>query len=1163
MDFVHLHVHTEYSLLDGASRISEIVRRAKELNMKALAITDHGVMYGVMDFYKKCIEEGIKPIIGCEVYVAARSRFDRDSRLDQEIYHLILLAKNMTGYKNMVKLVSLGFLEGYYYKPRVDHELLQTYSEGIIALSSCLAGEIPSRLMAGDYEGARDLAIFYREVFNGDFYLELQDAGMAEQKEVNKLILQLAAETGIPLVATNDVHYTNREDAEAQDILLCIQTGKTVDDVDRMRFESDQYYLKSPEEMYNLFASVPEAITNTVKIAEQCDVEFEFGKVFLPEFKVPDGMTNYQYLRELCVKGLADRYKEITHELKQRLDYELKIINDMGYVDYFLVVWDFIRYARERGILTGPGRGSGAGSLVAYCLGITKIDPIKYGLVFERFLNPERISMPDIDTDFEYERRGEVIDYVVNKYGADHVAQIITFGTMAARAAIRDVGRALNIPYAEVDQIAKKIPFELGMTIDRALELNSELKQLYDTNAKVKNLIDTARKLEGLPRHASTHAAGVLISKLPLMDIVPLQKNEDVVTTQFPMTTLEEMGLLKIDFLGLRTLSVIKDTVEMVRERTGKVIDLDKLNYDDKNVYRLISEGNTEGVFQLESAGMTQFMTELKPDNLEDIIAGISLYRPGPMDQIPNYIRNKRNPALITYAHPLLEDILNVTYGCLIYQEQVMQVVRKLGGYSLGRADLVRRAMGKKKMDVMQKERQNFVYGITDEHGNVLVPGAVRNGVDEVTANKIFDEMVDFAKYAFNKAHAAAYAVVAYQTAYLKCYYPVEYMASLLTSVMDNADKVAFYIQTCRKMGIEILPPDINESVGKFSVSGNKIRFGLLAIKNVGHGLIDAIIKAREEKGRFVSLSDFINRIEWSELNKRAIESLIKGGAFDSLGGKRSQYLAVYEKLIDARANNWKRNAKGQISLFDMSFEEADVIPKEEELPQIPEFPKKSLLAMEKEVLGVYVSGHPLSEYEEEIKKLCNVDSRDFVQQNLEDDQIYSKETLKDNQMVTLGGMITEVKVKITKASNMMAFITVEDLYGSLEVIVFPNVYERKKDIIVQDNIVLINGRVSLREEETPKVICEDINLLTDYMNNGKNIDKLYIKVPDFTKLSKIKDILGRFRGNIPVFIYSEKNKKMLMAERALWVQMDTDLLNLLEDAIGKDCAKFVYCKTR
>lgn len=1161
MDFVHLHVHTEYSLLDGASRISDLIKKTKELNMKALAITDHGVMYGVMDFYKKCMEEGIKPIIGCEVYVSARGRFDRESRFDQEIYHLILLAKNMIGYKNLVKLVSLGFIEGYYYKPRIDHELLTKYAEGIIALSSCLAGEIPSRLLVGDYSGAKKLALFYKDVFNGDFYLELQDAGLEEQKEVNKLILQLAEETGIPVVATNDVHYTSREDASAQDILLCIQTGKTVDDEDRMKFKSDQYYLKSPEEMYQLFAHVPQAISNTVEIARQCNVEFEFGKVFLPEFKVPEGMTNYQYLRELCLKGLADRYSEITDELKQRLEYELKIINDMGYVDYFLVVWDFIRYARENGILTGPGRGSGAGSLVAYCLGITKIDPIRYGLVFERFLNPERISMPDIDTDFEYERRGEVINYVVNKYGADHVAQIITFGTMAARAVIRDVGRALNIPYAEVDQIAKKIPFEPGMTIDRALELNLELKQLYDTNPKVKNLIDTARKLEGLPRHASTHAAGVLISKLPLMDIVPLQKNEDVVTTQFPMTTLEEMGLLKIDFLGLRTLSVIKDTVEMVRNRTGKIIDFDKLDYEDKNVYKLISDGNTEGVFQLESSGMTQFMTELKPDNLEDIIAGISLYRPGPMDQIPNYIRNKRNPELITYAHPMLQDILEVTYGCLIYQEQVMQIVRKLGGYSLGRADLVRRAMGKKKMDVMQKERQNFVYGIVDEDGNILVPGAVRNGIDEVTANRIFDEMVDFAKYAFNKAHAAAYAVVAYQTAYLKCYYPVEYMAALLTSVMDNADKVAFYIQTCRKMGIEILPPDINESVGKFSVSGNKIRFGLLAIKNVGHGLIDAIVREREERGPFASLSDFINRVEWGELNRRAIESLIKGGAFDSLGGKRAQYLAIYEKLIDARINNWKRNVEGQLSLFDMPFEE--VIPKAEELPPMEEFPKKSLLAMEKEVLGVYVSGHPLSEYEDRLKRLCNVDSRDFVQQNLEDDQVYSKETLKDNQMVTLGGIITDIKVKITRNSNMMAFVTLEDLYGSLEVIVFPNVYEKKRDIIVQDAVVFVSGRVSLREEENPKVICEDIDLLVDRVNESKEMDKLYIKVQDFTKLKEVKDILKRFRGNVPVFIYSEKDKKTLMAERMLWVEKNANILNLLEDVIGKDCARFVYCKTQ
>jgi len=1155
-NFVHLHVHTEYSLLDGAGRVEKLVARAKELGMESIAVTDHGVMYGVVEFYKQAKKYGIKPLIGCEVYVAPRTMCDRDPKLDGSQYHLVLLAKNEEGYNNLIKLVSMGFTEGFYYKPRVDMEVLRKYSKGLIALSACLAGAIPSHIIDGNYEAAKRAALSYNEIFGqGNFYLELQDHGIKEQSLVNQEVVRLSRETGIPLIATNDVHYVDKEDAAAQDILLCIQTGKNILEEDRLKFQGQEFYLKSSEEMYELFKYVPDALENTAKIAEMCSLEFNFGQVHLPAFDVPEGYTSDTYIRKLCYDGLAKRYAELTEELKERAEYELSVITRMGYSDYYLIVWDYVKFARDNGIMVGPGRGSGAGSLVAYCLGITNIDPIKYNLIFERFLNPERISMPDFDVDFCYERRQEVIDYVVSKYGKDRVAQIITFGTMAARAAIRDVGRALNIPYAQVDMIAKKIPFEIGMTIEKALESNPELKELYFGDETARQLIDMSKAVEGMPRHSSTHAAGVVISRKAVTEYVPLQMNEDVITTQFTMGTLEELGLLKMDFLGLRTLTVIRDTLELIKAKGIEAPDMDSIDYDDPNVYKMISQGETYGVFQLESGGMTQCFKELKPNCLEDIIAGISLYRPGAMDQIPKYIRNKHNPDKIRYMHPALEHILDVTYGCIVYQEQVMQIVRDLGGYSMGRSDLVRRAMGKKKADVMAKERENFINGIVDEAGNLVVKGCVRNGIPADIAADIFDEVAKFAGYGFNKSHAAAYAIIAYQTAWLKYYYPVEFSAALITSVMGNSKKVAEYIQHCKSKGIEVLPTDVNESSVSFTVKENKIRFGLAAVKNVGINAVLSIIKARQEKGRFDGLYDFLQKMDYSIINKRTVESLIKCGAFDSFGVYRSRMLAVYEKLMENIQGQKKNNVEGQISLFDAIDDSEDIIGNI--YPEINEYPKRNMLSMEKEMLGLYISGHPLEEYKSELQASVTITTAELTPDNEEDAQDIERNSELDGKMVTMGGIIVSVKRKTTKTNNMMAFVELEDLYGTLEIIVFPKIYEKFKSLLVQDAIVLVEGRISQKEEEAAKIICDAVRPLKKYA--GK---KLYIRIntelqPDI--IEQLKKVLIEYKGEQPVILVNEANKdngkgRVMKADRSIWVDINDKLLNELKEVAGSDC---------
>lgn len=1144
--FVHLHVHSEYSLLDGSCRIKDLISKAKEFDMSALAITDHGVMYGAIDFYKEAVSAGIKPIIGCEIYVSPRKMQDKEYGIDNENYHLILLCKNMKGYENLMKIVSAASIEGFYYKPRVDHDFLKEHSEGLIALSACLAGEVPSYILKNNYEKAKEAALFYNSVFGQDnFYLELQDHGILEQQKVNKELIKLSKETGIPLVATNDVHYLEKKDAFAHEVLLCIQTGKNIDDGDRMSFPTEEFYLKSPKEMEELFSYQKDALLNTEKIAQMCNIEFEFNKLKLPKYDLPNGIDSFDYLKDLCFAGLQKRYKNPTKDVEDRLNYELSVIKQMGYVDYFLIVWDFIKFAKDNGIITGPGRGSAAGSIVAYTLGITNIDPIKYNLLFERFLNPERISMPDIDSDFCYERRQQVIDYVIEKYGKDKVAQIITFGTMAARAAIRDVGRALNYPYADVDVIAKMIPFELGMTIDKALELNPELKMAYEKDVKVKQLIDISRALEGLPRHASTHAAGVVISKEPLVKYVPLQKNEESIVTQFTMTTLEELGLLKMDFLGLRTLTVIQDAIDMVKKNKNILIDFENMDFDDKEVYNLISKGETEGVFQLESSGMKQFMIELKPKSLEDIIAGISLYRPGPMDQIPLYITNKNNPDKIVYEHHLLKPILDVTYGCMVYQEQVMQIVRDLAGYSLGRSDLVRRAMSKKKMKVMEEERKNFIYGITDEKGNVIVPGALRKGVDEKTANKLFDEMMEFANYAFNKSHAAAYAVIAYQTAYLKKYHPIEFMAALLNSFVDNMDKVAFYVQVCKKMGIEVLPPDVNESYSHFTVTNGKIRFGLNAVKNVGLNVTKEIVDNREKNGRYKSISDFFERMESTQLNKKAAESLIKAGAFSSFGVNRSQLLTVYEQIMESIHKNRQKNIKGQISLFESEDQDGYV---DFTLPDIDEFPKDRILSMEKETLGLYISGHPLDEYIDDVQKITQYTTADFKQNDMGE---YNKD-IKDNQEVTIAGIISSKKLKFTKNNNIMAFITVEDLYSYVEVIIFPSIYEKYSNIVKEDMLIVVKGKISLREDEEPKIICDEIKPL-DHVKNKK----LYLNINSAGIMVSVKKILTKNPGEIPVFI-KVSNQKIFAAKRNLWVNGNEKMLIELKKILGENNVKVV-----
>lgn len=1155
--FVHLHVHTAYSLLDGSARISKLIDKVKELGMDSIAITDHGCMFGVIDFYKEAVKKGIKPILGCEVYVTKGNYTEKDLNRERGQFHLVLLAENQEGYANLMKIVSEGYVRGFYYKPRVDHSLLRKYSKGIIALSACLGGEVQHHLLNGEYNEAKKISNIYNDIFGQDnFYLELQDHGMKEQKLVNQHLIKLSRETNIPLVATNDIHYINKEDAKVHDVLLCIQTGRTVEEENRMKFPTDEFYLKSYDEMKSLFPNIDEAIENTVKIAERCNVKLDFETLHLPEYELPEGYTNSQYFRELCYEGLKRRYEVITDEIKERLEFEINTIENMGYIDYFLIVWDFIKYAKDNGIMVGPGRGSAAGSIVSYVLGIIDIDPLKYGLLFERFLNPERVSMPDIDIDFCYERREEVIDYVVRKYGKDRVAQIATFGTMAARGSIRDVGRAINMPYGEVDSISKQIPIELGMTIEKALEMNKALKDIYDSDEKVRELIDLAKAVEGLPRHTSTHAAGVVISKKPVTEYVPLSRNNDCITTQFTMTELEELGLLKMDFLGLRTLTVIRDAIRLVEENYDIKVDFSNSNYDDPNVYKMFSKGDTLGIFQFESAGMRQVLKELKPTGFENIVAANSLYRPGPMSQIPRYIENKNNPSAIKYIHEKLEPILNVTYGCMVYQEQVMQIVRDIGGFSMGRSDLVRRAMGKKKMDVMEQERQHFIYGKTNEKGEMEIPGAIKNGVDEKVANKIYDEMIDFAKYAFNKSHSAAYAVVAYQTAWLKCYYPVEFMAALITSVMGNTNSVSLYIQECKRLGIEVLPPDINESNRKFTVSNGKIRFGLAAVKNVGNSAIDAIVKEREENGKYKSFMDFCKRIESNALNKRMVESLIKSGAFDSLKYKRAQLLAVYEKVIDGVNQDRKRNVQGQFSLFDSMNMSDNTSFNLDSLPDVKEFPEKTILAMEKEMTGIYITGHPLSSYEKELREVSSTTTIEINEANESEEVNHHDLKLKDGSRIIIGGIISKKQNKITKNNNMMCFITLEDLYGSIEVIVFPQTYEKYNKYLVEDSIVVISGRLSISEEEGSRtIISESIKPMV----KGEK-KKLYIKISKNEPtelLDRIKKVLTQYRGSVPVYVYIEKNKSTIVAERDYWIDVkNEELFKSLENILTKDCIK-------
>ena len=1177
MAFTHLHVHTEYSLLDGASRIDDIVSRAKELGMDSLAITDHGVMFGVIDFYKECRKQGIKPILGCEVYTAARTLFDKDAEHDKHMGHLVLLAENNRGYKNLMKIVSEGYRDGFYYRPRIDKNVLRQYSDGIIALSACLAGEVQHRLLAGDYDGAKREALEMREIFGEkNFYLELQDQGLEEELRILPYMKKLHSETGIPFVATNDVHYVRREDAVAQDVLMCIQTGSTIDEEDRMRFSNDQFYLKSEEEMRTVFADIPKACDNTSLIADRCDVTIEFGRLHLPDFTAPDGMTNREYLRKLCAQGLDDRYPEASgserEELEERLEYELSTIENMGYVEYFLIVWDFINYAKSRGIMVGPGRGSAAGSIVAYTLRITDIDPIKNGLIFERFLNPERVSMPDIDIDFCYERRGEVIDYVTEKYGKDRVSQIITFGTMKAKQAVRDVGRVLNVSYPETDAIAKAIPFSLKMTIDKALETSPELAQKYESDATTKRVIDMARAIEGMPRHASTHAAGVVISKDDIDEYVPLYLADKGLATQFNMTTIEELGLLKMDFLGLRNLTIIRDALELIEEEHGVKIDFSSMGYDDPAVYELISKGNTQGVFQLESGGMTQFMKNLKPDCFEDIVAGISLYRPGPMASIPTYIENKKHPDSIVYLHESLEPILSVTYGCLVYQEQVMQIVRDLGGYSYGRSDLVRRAMSKKKMDVMLEEKEYFIHGRKDEEGNTEIAGCVRNGVPEDTAEKIFNQMVSFAEYAFNKSHAAAYAVLAYETAYLKAHYPVEFMAALMTSVVGDVRAISRYMRNCADMGIEVLPPDVNESVRKFSVSEGKIRFGLSGVKNVGDGVIEAIVGSRQSKGKHSDIFGFIDDLDVHKINKKAVESLIKAGALDGFGS-RAAMLSVYESLIESAQNGAKRNLEGQMSLFQTNAETMADSGIRNTLPDVKEFEGDILMAQEKEMLGVYLTRHPLSEYEGMIEKMATVNAQDLADVLESEERGEEHGFVSDGMQTVMAGIITGKKTLVTKNSKVMAFVDMEDLYGSVEVVVFPNVYERYSNIITEDAIVSMSGRINFKEGEVPKLLAERITDLRTLKESGaaegymeksapahaeeKPEGVIKIKIPETAGdgagiLSEISSVMKRHPGSYQAIIYMPHGGSS-RTDRSLWVDPDEGFAKEIEMIVGAE----------
>ena len=1149
MSFAHLHVHTEYSLLDGSNKIKECVARVKELGMNSVAITDHGVMYGVIDFYRAAKAAGIKPVLGCEVYVAPGSRFDKEAvgSGDDRYYHLVLLAENDIGYHNLMKIVSRGFTEGYYYKPRVDIEVLQEFHEGIIALSACLAGEVQKNILRGMYEEGKAAALRYQDIFGkGNFFLELQDHGMQEQQIVNQSLLRMAQETGIELVATNDVHYTYAEDVKPHDILLCIQTGKKLEDEDRMRYEGGQYYIKSEEEMRQLFPYALQALENTQKIADRCNVEIEFGVTKLPKYDVPEGYTSWEYLNELCFKGLEERYQPVIEELKERLNYELSTIKNMGYVDYFLIVWDFIRYARDHDIMVGPGRGSAAGSLVAYTLGITQLDPIRYDLLFERFLNPERVSMPDIDVDFCFERRQEVIDYVRRKYGDDCVVQIVTFGTLAARGVIRDVGRVMDLPYAQVDTIAKMIPQELNITIDKALKMNPELKKTYEDQPEIHDLIDTARRLEGLPRHTSMHAAGVVISQKDVSEYVPLSRAQDgSIVTQFTMTTLEELGLLKMDFLGLRTLTVIQNAVHLIEQDTGVHLDMQQIDYNDKKVLDSLGTGRSDGVFQLESAGMKNFMKELKPQSLEDVIAGISLYRPGPMDFIPQYIRGKNHPDTIQYDCPQLEPILKPTYGCIVYQEQVMQIVRNLAGYTLGRSDLVRRAMSKKKAAVMEKERQNFVYGNEAEG----VPGCIANGISEQVANKIYDEMIDFAKYAFNKSHAAAYAVVSYQTAFLKYYYPVEFMAALMTSVIEMPNKVAEYIQVCRQMGISILPPDVNCGIYGFSVDHGAIRYGLSAIKSVGRPVINALVEEREKNGTYRSLKDFIERLT-GIVNKRAIENFIKAGALDCLEGNRRQKMNVYGQIVDSIAQEKKNSFAGQMSLFDLVSDE-DKKDFEIRMPNVGEYDKEMVLAFEKEVLGIYLSGHPLEGYRGIMDKMISAKTTDF-----QPDEESGIPKVYDGQKVIIGGMITERTIKYTRNNKVMAFLTVEDLVGTVEVVVFPRDYEKWQTLITDDARVFIQGRVNAEDDRPSKLILEKVHSFEDIPR------EIWIQFKDKAEYSaaeaELQSFLQSASGTSAVVIYLKDVKAMKRLPAAFCIRINEEILSELKKKYGESNVKVV-----
>lgn len=1168
-DFVHLHIHSEYSLLDGANRIKDLPKRAKELGMDAIAITDHGVMYGVIDFYKACKKEDVKPIIGCEVYVAPRSRFDKEPGIDNKYNHLILLAKNMQGYKNLSKLVSLGFIDGYYYKPRIDLEILKEYHEGLICLSACLAGAVNQALLNGQNEKAEEIALWHKNVFGDDYYIEIQNNGMKEQVLANQKLVQLARKLDIPLVATNDAHYLKKEDAYNHEVLLCIQTGKRMSDPDRMKFETEELYVKSPEEMIDYFKAFPDAIENTVKIADKCNVEFEFGHTILPNYEVPkEFATHYDFLKKLCDDGLKERYGEnIPEEYKKRAEYELGVINKMGYVDYYLIVWDYIHYAKTHDIPVGPGRGSGAGSILAYAIGITDIDPMKYNLLFERFLNPERVSMPDFDVDFSDEQRQEVIDYVCNKYGHDHVSQIITFGTLAAKNAIRNVARVLDIPLPEADKIAKMVPNAVHITIKQAIEQNVELRNLYENDEKIKNLLDISMWLEGMPKNTSTHACGVVITKEPVDNYVPLYVRDGQNATQYIMTTLEELGLLKMDFLGLRTLTVIKDTKEMVKKNKNIDVEFDKEMKDPK-VYKLWHEGKTCGIFQFESQGMTNFMQELKPDSLEDLIAGVSLYRPGPMDQIPRYVKGKLT-GNYEYTHPSLEPILNVTYGCMVYQEQVMQIVRDLAGYSLGRADLVRRAMGKKKLDVMAKEREVFIHGQVDENGNVVVPGCVRNGIDELSANKIFDEMAEFAKYAFNKSHAACYAVVSYQTAWLKCYYPSEFMAAMLNSYLGNLDKVPVYIDECKMLNIKILKPDINMSQLKFTVDGSDIRFGLGSIKNVGIAPIEAIIKEREKNGKYESFTSFCERISQEAVNKKCIESLIKAGVFDEFNQTRATLLASFENIIDAIQSSKKKTLDGQVSMFDFGTASCENEPNNIEeikytFEEQEEFSEREILSMEKEMLGIYLSGHPLEKLKNQIMLQTTINSNDLKelstggtsfeegeQAEFEKDfeiQDNQNSKFKDGQEVVYAGIINSIKKKFTKNNKIMAFVTVEDLYGTAEFLVFENVYLSAGSSLTEDNIVLIKGRLSIRDEEAATIIA---NKITDFGVQKRKVLNLDITGIDEETKVKLRGAIKYFNGdmnNLAVQIQDGENFKSCGA-----IYCTDAILKVFEETLGKD----------